>query len=83
MTSIVKKNIFLKDSAQLLPYISPSSGGGKPRIPKRNPYEHANFLRQKFEQVRNMETEEKSVVGFRYKNGLYLEFIGEKVDRLH
>lgn len=43
----IKKNIFLKQAAEILPYKSVKQNIGK-HIPEREPQAHAEYLRKQF-----------------------------------
>mgnify|MGYP000861546778 FL=1 len=77
---VEKKNIFLSGTVDLLPYTSQSSPGSKPLIPSRDPAQHINYLKHKFEEAyaQNNGLAPQQVAAIRYKEGVYLEFSGQQ-----
>lgn len=68
--AIDKKNIFLTQTAQTIPYSS-SAFPPSNHFPQRSVSEHANTLKNKLKSL----TQEQ-VAAIRYRQGLYLEFSG-------
>lgn len=75
--AVDKKNIFLSETVEPLGYTSLSKPGQK-AIPDRDPIQHAIFLKSKFEEAFKQSLTEKQVAAIKYKNGTYLEFIGQE-----
>jgi len=77
---VEKKNIFLPGTAKPLPFTSKSSRGSKLAIPSRDPEQHVNYLKRKFEEVyaQNRNLTQQQVAAIRYKEGVYLEFSGQE-----
>lgn len=68
-----KKNIFLTQTSESMPYMSsPSRGGG--RIPEREVGWHASFIHKKLTDCYNESLTQKQVAAIKYKSGTYLEF---------
>ena len=76
--AVEKKNIFLKNTIEPLPYASKSSPGPEKRIPNRDVNAHAVFLKHKLEQAYAASLTQKQVAAIRYKEGTYLEFSSAK-----
>lgn len=72
--AVEKRNIFLSDTIEPLPYVSRSNPGSEKRIPFRDVNAHATFLKRKFEEVYALSLTQKQVAAIRYKEGTYLEF---------
>jgi len=54
-------------------------GQGNPNIPRRNKQRHVEFLRRRFDQVfQEEDNQNTSASAFASKNGIYLEFEGQK-----
>lgn len=71
--TISKKNIFLNNTVEPLPYASESKPIGHD-YPTRNPASHANFIRNKLQECYSRALTDKQVAAIRYKDGVYLEF---------
>lgn len=72
--AVDKKNIFLSDTINSLPYVSRSTPFDR-NYPKRtNPAAHAAFISRKLQECREQSLTEKQVAAIRYKEGVYLEF---------
>jgi Subtilase family. len=78
MMAVEKKNIFLSNTIEPLPYVSKSGRGPEKRIPDRDVNTHANFLKRKFEEAYAQSLTQKQVAAIRYKEGTYLEFSGKQ-----
>lgn len=76
--AVDKKNIFLSNTIEPLPYSSKSAPGSEKRIPQRDVNAHANFLKQRFEEIYTASLTQKQVAAIRYKEGTYLEFSSKK-----
>ncbi len=77
---IDKKNIFLSDTVENLPYTS-RSRFFESNIPIRtNRTGHGNFLKRKFEEAykQNQELTQRQIAAIKYKEGVYLEFSGKE-----
>jgi hypothetical protein len=71
---IEKKNIFLRNTLDSLPYVSRSTPF-ETNYPKRsNPSAHAAFISRKLQECREQSLTQKQVAAIRYKDGVYLEF---------
>lgn len=75
-----KKNIFLSGTVEPLPFSSRSTRGSELVIPSRNPEQHANYLKRRFEEAyaENKSLAQQQVAAIRYKEGVYLEFSGQE-----
>jgi hypothetical protein len=77
---VEKQNIFLTNTKQTFPY----SGQGSPITPKplpaRNMVFHATQLKRELDKAysQNSKLTPKQVSAIKYKNGIYLEFSGQK-----
>jgi hypothetical protein len=76
--AVDKKNIFLSNTIEQLPYVSKSHPGSENKIPSRDVNAHANFLKHKFAEVYAQSLTQKQVAAIRYKEGTYLEFSGKQ-----
>jgi len=74
MMAVEKRDIFLSNTIEPLPYVSRGSPGPDKRIPPRDVNAHATFLKRKFEEVYAQSLTQKQVAAIRYKEGTYLEF---------
>ncbi len=67
-----RKNIFLKNTKEVLPYVSKGSHGEK-KIPQRDdPLSHAEFISKKILECREKSLSQEQVAAIRYKDGMYL-----------
>lgn len=75
-----KRNIFLSGTIEPLPFSSRSKRGAESAIPRRNTAHHANYLKRRFEEVyaRNRTLTQQKVAAIRYREGIYLEFLGQQ-----
>ena len=71
--AVEKKNIFLKQTAETMPYISSSKPIGT-NFPKRTVETHAKFVQRKLQECYSDSLTQKQVAAIRYKEGTYLEF---------
>jgi len=83
--AVDKKNIFLSDTVKSYKYKSqgkPNSSG--PRIPQRIPMQHAATLKQSLLSAykKHDELTPKQVAAIKYKDGICLEFSGQKAHEL-
>lgn len=73
---VEKRNIFLRETQDVLPYVSGSKRSGI-SFPKRDdPRAHASFISRKLNECRQRDLTQKQVAAIRHKEGTYLEFIG-------
>ena len=74
------RHIFLSDYARTTLFTSPSSGGGKARIPARNTTAHGAFLRTRLDRAwaeAKRLKRQRLAVSLPSRNGAYLEFRSE------
>ncbi|MGI5849494.1 MAG: S8 family peptidase [Christensenellales bacterium] len=69
-----KKNIFLSNTIEPLPYVSRRTRGAEKRIPERDVNAHAAYLTRRFQEAYSQSLTQKQVAAIRYKEGTYLEF---------
>lgn len=75
---VEKKNIFLHETQDALPFVSRSQRS-ETSLPKRdNPRAHASFIARKLNECRQNDVTQKQVAAIRHKEGMYLEFSGVK-----
>lgn len=74
---VEKKNIFLKQTVEIMPYKSEAKPIGK-NFPKRDTNIHANIIQRKIQQCYVESLTQKQVAAIRYKEGTYLEFTSAK-----
>ena len=73
---VEKRNIFLRETQDTLPFVSRSQRS-ETSFPKRdNPRAHASFITRKLNECRQQDLTQKQVAAIRHKEGTYLEFIG-------
>ena len=77
MVAVEKKNIFLRDTMDTLPYVSPRSNYEGNFPTRSNPGAHAAFISRKLQECREQSLTQKQVAAIRYKEGVYLEFSGD------
>lgn len=76
--AVDKRNIFLEQTRESLPYASRQRSSGR-NFPTRNdPSSHAAFIMAKLRQCNAQALEPKQVAAIRYKQGVYLEFSGKE-----
>lgn len=75
--AVQKKNIFLTQTADSMPYTSTSKPIGT-NFPKRTVATHAAFIKRKLQECYNNSLTQKQVAAIRYKEGTYLEFSSAK-----
>jgi len=74
--AIEKRNIFLRETQNALPYISGIKRSGV-SFPKRDdPRAHASYISRKLNECRQQDLTQKQVAAIRHKEGTYLEFTG-------
>lgn len=71
--AIDKRNIFLKETVESMPYIS-SPKPVDTKYPKREISSHAAFIQRKLNECYQNSLTQKQVAAIRYKEGTYLEF---------
>lgn len=73
--AVSKKNIFLTQTVEAMPYMSlPSRGSSK--FPNRDVNFHANRIQTKLNECYGEALTQKQVAAIKYKDGTYLEFSG-------
>lgn len=72
--TVEKKNIFLSNTIEPLPYASKKSHGPVKRIPERDVEAHAGFINRKLQDAYRQSLAQKQVAAIRYRNGTYLKF---------
>jgi hypothetical protein len=82
--AIDKKNIFLSDTVKSYNYKAQGKGGSDPRIPQRDPVQHAKNLKQNlftaYKKHDNLTPEQ--IAAIKYKDGICLEFCGQQAHEL-
>jgi len=74
--AIEKRNIFLRETQNALPYVSGIKRSGV-SFPKRDdPRAHASYISRKLNECRQQDLTQKQVAAIRHKEGTYLEFTG-------
>ena len=77
----IKKNIFLKQAAEILPYKSVKQNIGK-HIPEREPQAHAEYLRKQFvkcyAESHASDLTDQQIAAIKSKNGTYLDIRGAR-----
>lgn len=72
--SVEKRNIFLKETQDTLPFVSKRGRSGTNFPVRANPGAHATFIIRKLSECRSQDLTQRQVAAIRYKDGLYLEF---------
>ena len=72
--AVDKKNIFLTNTAEAMPYVSKRKGGEIFSCPKRNVQSHAALIKTKLQNAYNAASTQRQAAAIRYKEGVYLEF---------
>jgi len=82
--AIDKKNIFLSDTVKQYDYKAQGKPGGGPRIPQRNPVQHAETLKQDLFAAykKHNDLTPKQIAAIKYKDGISLEFSGQQAHEL-
>ncbi len=75
--AVEKRNIFLKNTAESMPFASISKRG-KANYPERKTETHAEFVKRKLQECYAASITQKQAAAIRYKEGIYLEFSGAK-----
>ena len=71
--AVAKKNIFLTDTVESMPYVSSSRPIGT-HFPTRVVSTHAAFIQSKLKECYDKSLTQKQVAAIKYKEGTYLEF---------
>lgn len=71
--AVNKKNIFLANTAEAMPYVSKPQMGGS-SYPNRNIKSHAELIKTKLQNSYKTAITQKQAAAIRYKEGVYLEF---------
>ena len=71
--AVDKKNIFLTNTAEAMPYVSKPQMGSF-SYPKRNVKSHAELIQKKLQDSYKAAITQKQAAAIRYKEGVYLEF---------
>ena len=74
--AVEKKNIFLSETRDTLPYVSSSKPFEHNYPVRTNPGAHASFITRRLNECRSQELSQRQVAAIRYKTGTYLEFSG-------
>ena len=72
--AVDKKNIFLEQTRESLPYASRQRQSGRSFPTRNNPSAHATFIAGRLRECNAQALEPKQVAAIRYKQGVYLEF---------
>ena len=70
--NIEKKNIFLVNTLEVLPFSSDSRRTTHSYPKRENPAAHAAFISRKLQECRNQNITQKQIAAIRYKEGVYL-----------
>lgn len=73
--AVDKKNIFLQQTPETMPYVSSPRPIGS-NYPTRTVASHAAFIERKLKECYQQALTQKQVAAIRYKEGVYLEFSG-------
>lgn len=73
---VEKRNIFLQETRDTLPFVSKHGRSGTAFPVRTNPGAHAAFIAQKLNECKSQDLTQRQVAAIRYKDGLYLEFSG-------
>lgn len=74
-SNIKKKNIFLKNTIDAMPYNSTSSNAQK-KIPQRNIKSHAKMIEEKLHNCYEQLSIQQQAVSIKFNDGIYLEISG-------
>ena len=74
--AVEKKNIFLTETRDTLPYVSSGKRIDRGFPVRTNPGAHASFIARKLRECREHDLTQRQVAAIRYKEGVYLEFSG-------
>jgi len=82
--AIEKKNIFLSDTMKHYDYKAQGKPGPGPRIPQRNPVQHAETLKKELFAAykKHDDLTPKQIAAIKYKDGICLEFSGQQAHEL-
>jgi len=82
--AVEKKNIFLSKTANNFKYRAQGKPNDGPRIPQRNPSQHSASLKQQILSAckKYNDLTQKQIAAIKYKDGIYLEFTGQKEHEL-
>ena len=80
---VEKRNIFLHETRNALPFVSKSKRSGTSFPVRANPGAHAAFIAQKLNECKSQDLTQRQVAAIRYRDGLYLEFSGAEHFSLH
>ena len=72
--AVNKRNIFLEQTRESLPYTSGPARFNRNFPTRENPMAHATYIEKKLRQCNAETLEPKQVAAIRYKQGVYLEF---------
>ena len=72
--AVNKRNIFLEQTRESLPYTSGPARFNRNFPTRENPMAHATYIEKKLRQCNSETLEPKQVSAMRYKQGVYLEF---------
>ena len=73
---VEKRNIFLHETRDTLPFVSKRRRSGTTFPVRTNPGAHAAFIAHELNECRRQDLTQRQVAAIRYKDGLYLEFSG-------
>lgn len=74
-----KKNIFLSNTKEVMPYTSPRGGGGENNYPLlTRPLTHVRKLKHELESIVTSDIRVEQVAEIRQKDGIYLEVSGKQ-----
>lgn len=73
---VEKRNIFLQETRDTLPFVSKRGRSGTTFPVRNNPDAHAAFIAKRLDECRTQDLTQRQVAAIRYKDGLYLEFSG-------
>ena len=71
---VEKRNIFLQETRDTLPFVSKRGRSGTTFPVRTDPGAHAAFISRKLTECREQDLTQRQVAAIRYKDGLYLEF---------
>lgn len=80
---VEKRNIFLHETRDALPFVSKRGRSGTTFPVRTNPGAHAAFIARELNECRNQDLTQRQVAAIRYKDGLYLEFSSAENFDLH
>ena len=73
--AVDKRNIFLPDTVETVPYSS-SQGGGNFRLVERDVRTHAELIKRRLLRSYAEDNAQRRATAIRYRDGVYLEFSG-------